>query len=158
MKHITAVALIVFLLGLTWAGASLATSFDRNRVAIAQAQAAIEQARAAQEAAIAAQEAAQAAQIASAGQTTISTFQSVLFGMVLAAIIGFAAVFVYLRFFRPATQPVTRIHIPSQHQEPLPDVDPQQALLQQMTQIMLLEMLGRQMERLPQGNRPPEQE
>ena len=136
------------LLGLLWLGTSIATEIDRNRVAILEAQANIEQERAMQESARAAQEAAQAAQIASAGQGTVSVMVAVLFGMVLAAVIGFAALYVYLRFFRETPQPAERIHIPVPR-ERLPQVDPQQAMLQQMTQMMMLEMLSRYSERLP---------
>ena len=136
------------LLGLLWLGTGIATEMDRNRVAILEAQANIEQARAMQESARAAQEAAQAAQIASAGQSTVSVMVAVLFGMVLAAVIGFAALYVYLRFFRETPQPAERIHIPVPR-ERLPQVDPQQAMLQQMTQMMMLEMLSRYSERLP---------
>jgi hypothetical protein len=154
MKKLFAFTLFVvaILLILAWLGTGIATVMGRNRVAIAQAQANIEQARAMQEAAIAAQEAAHAAQIASAGQTTVSIINAILFGMVLTAIIAFAVIFVYLRFFREATQPTTtRVHIPSIPREHLPEADPQQALLQQMTQMMILEILQRQMERLPQS-------
>ena len=144
---IIALGLLLFL---AWLIGSITTAMDRNRVAIAQAQANIEQARAMQEAAIAAQDAARAAQIASAGQTTVSTLNAVLFGMVLAAVIAFAAVFVYLRWFRETPQTVERIHIPPALRESLPESDPQQAMLQQLSQMMLLELLQRQMERLPQ--------
>ena len=137
------------LLGLLWLGTGIVTEIDRNRAAILEAQANIEQARAMQESARAAQEAAQAAQIASAGQSTVSVMVAVLFGMVLAAVIGFAALYVYLRFFRETPQPAERIHIPAAPRERLPQVDPQQAMLQQMTQMMMLEMLSRYSERLP---------
>ena len=150
MRKLTLIAGLIAagLLGLLWLGAGIATEIDRNRVAILEAQANIEQARAMQESARAAQEAAQAAQIASAGQSTVSVMVAVLFGMVLAAVIGFAALYVYLRFFRETPQTAERIHIPAPR-ERLPQVDPQQAMLQQMTQMMMLEMLNRYSERLP---------
>ena len=145
MKQISIFIFIVVLIGLLFVGSSLVLNFNRNRVTIVQAQAAIEQARAVQEAA-------RAAQIASAGQTTVSTLNALLFGMVLVSIIGFAATFVYLRFFRTTRQPVERVHIPSAPSERLPQVDPQQAMLQQMTQMLLLELLGRYTARLSQQN------
>ena len=90
-----AITLIVgVLLGIVWLGASTAVDLGRNYTSILEAQASIEQARAIQEAAV-------AVQIASAGQTRVSTINSLLLGGINAAIIGFAVVYVYLRWYRP---------------------------------------------------------
>jgi len=138
-------ALIVLLLVFT-GGALVAINVSQNRVAIAQAQAAIEQARAAQDAA-------KAAQIASAGQTALGIGQTIILILVLAALVGFAAVYVYLRFFRRAPAAETQVHALPSYQPPrISQPDNQQLLMQQMqqmNQLLMMEMLTQRRQALP---------
>lgn len=136
-----ALLVIILLLTVFAGGALVAINLTQNRVAIVQAQAAIEQAHAAQEAA-------KAAQIASAGQAAMGIGQTIVLLLVILAVLGFAALYVYLHFFKnvpDASHPANSSRFPSQMGQPsLPQIDPQQLLLQQMMtqQAVLLEILA----------------
>ncbi|RMH46189.1 MAG: hypothetical protein D6694_03760 [Gammaproteobacteria bacterium] len=133
---------IILLLTVFAGGALVAINFTQNRVAIMQAQAAIEQAHAVQEAA-------RAAQVASAGQAAVGMGQTVILLLVIVAILGFVAFYLYLRFVKHVSDASPPRNLtafpPLTERTSLPQVDTQQLLLQQMMtqQAVLLEILAR---------------